>query len=304
MSDGVTQSLMHCFLACRRQFQYLLQGWRSVQTKSAMTYGSIFHYLLEQYYNGIIAGEVDRDTLFKKFARAHTKAWIKKEGKRLRHGGDLKMALKEVAKVCAVFPAYCRFHDEDFDELDWQAVEGVFDIMWRGFRLRGMWDGLYKIKKRLWLLETKTKGRIEPAIIKEALNFDFQCLYYITALAERRREPIDGVRYNVIRNPGLVQGNLETMKQYTTRIAEDAEKRNAFYFMRFEGPFDRSTRREFEEELFMKLCEMRDWIDGKLATYKNEGSCISRFKCNYISACSSGTMAGYLSGGELFTELA
>lgn len=303
MSDGVTQSLMHSFLSCRRQFQLTLQGWRPAKAKAAMTYGSIFHDLLEHYYMGIIAGEVDRDTNFKAFAKKHTKQWITKNAKHFRHEGDVKMAHHETAKVCAVFPAYCRFHDEDFDEIDWQKLEGVFDVEWRGFRLRGRWDGLYKLHKRLWLLETKTKGNINPKDIKTALVFDFQCLYYITALALKGLGRIRGVRYNVIRNPGLKQGKHESTKKFMRRIADDAEKRNKFYFMRFEQPFGKDVRRQFEEELEMKLNEMKNWLEGRLPTYKNEGSCVRRYNCEFISACSSGTMAGYIGKGTLFTEL-
>jgi len=94
------------------------------------------------------------------------------------------------------------------------------------------------------------------------------------------------------------------MKAFLRRIAEDAEKRNKFYFMRAEATYDKAQRAEFEVELLMKLQEMKDWLDGKLATYKNEGSCIRRYKCDFMSACSSGTMAGYIGKGKLFTELA
>jgi len=303
MSDGVTQSLLHSFLACRIQLQYVLRGWRRAVSKAAMTYGTIFHDLLEAYYRGIIARKVDRDTNFRIFARKRTRQWLKRNGKLLRHSGDLAMALLETDKVCAVFPAYCRFHEEDFDEINWQALEGVFDIDWKGFRLKGRWDGLYKIGKRLWLLETKTKSRIDKQLIKDALAFDFQSLFYITALAQRRRETIEGVRYNVIRNPSLKQGAKESKKRFMRRIADDADERKDFYFMRFESPFDKGTRLEFEEELLAILNEMKDWLDGKLATFKNGGSCIRRYTCDYMSACSSGTMAGYIGKGQLFTEL-
>lgn len=304
MSDGVTQSLIHEFLACRRLLQYTLRGWRSAKAKAAMTYGSIFHDLLEHYYVALMAGKADINTPFKRFAKKYTRAWIKKHSSELRHAGDLKTAHFEAAKVCAVFPAYCRFHEEDFEEIDWQALEGVFDIMWNGFRLKGRWDGLYKLARRLWLLETKTKGRIDPAGIKQALRYDFQTLFYITALSERRSEPIEGVRYNVIRNPALKQGANEPLKLFIRRIEKDAEKRNAFYFMRFEWAYDKSDRAEFEKELLMILTEMKQWIDGRLSTYKNGGSCIRRYTCDFMSACSSGTMAGYLGGAKLFTELA
>ncbi len=303
MGDGVTQSLIHGFLACRVQLQYVLRGWRRAVSKAAMTYGSIFHDLLEWYYRGIMEGDVDRDTNFRAFAKKHTRRWIKKNAKQLRHAGDLKMALEESAKVCAVFPAYCDFHDEDFDEIEWQELEGVFDIEWKGFRLKGRWDGLYLINGELWLLETKTKSRIEKKLIRDMLAFDFQSLFYITALGERLPAKIAGVRYNVIRNPGLKQSKKESTKKFLKRIAKDAEDRQDFYFMRFESPFDKSDRLAFEGELLAILNEMKDWLDGKLATFKNGGSCIRRYTCDYMSACSSGTMAGYLDKGQLFTEL-
>lgn len=303
MSDGVTQSLIHSFLGCRVQLQYILRGWRRAVSKAAMTYGSIFHDLLEQHYRGIMEGNVTKDTNFRGFAKKHTRRWIKKNAKELRHAGDLKMAHEEAAKVCAVFPAYCHFHEEDFDEIDWQELEGVFDIQWKGFRLKGRWDGLYRIGNELWLLETKTKSRIEKQLIKDMLAFDFQSLFYITALAQRLSKRITGVRYNVVRNPGLKQSKSESTKKFMRRIAKDAEERQAFYFMRFESPFDKSDLRAFQEELLAILNEMKDWLDGKLATFKNGGSCIRRFACDFMSACSSGTMAGYLGKGKLFTEL-
>jgi hypothetical protein len=303
MEHGVTQSLIHGFLACRRQLQLVLQGWRLPSTKAAMTYGGIYHDLLEQLYLAIIAKKLTRKGNFRAFAKKHTKAWLKKHGKRLRHGGDLKMALEQTAKVCAVFPAYCKFHQGDFTKIKWQELEGVFDLVWKGFRIRGRWDGLYKLAKEYWLLETKTKSQVNAEKVKEALAFDFQSMFYITALTQHRQLPIEGVLYNVIRNPGLRQGKKESSKAFIRRIAADAKERKEFYFMRFEATFPEETRAEFERELLWILQEMKDWLEGKIHTFKNGGSCIRRFTCEYMAACSSGTMAGYRSKGQLFTEL-
>ena len=68
--------------------------------------------------------------------------------------------------------------------------------------MRGKWDSVDYIGKRVYLQENKTKGDIDEQAIRHNLHFDLQTMLYMTALTEELEpQKIAGVRYNVIRRP-------------------------------------------------------------------------------------------------------
>lgn len=79
----------------------------------------------------------------------------------------------------------------------------------RVVRLRGKWDGVSLVREKgrtgVWLDEHKTKGDVDVLAIQRQLTFDLQTNLYLIALAEFQKhggkEPILGVRYNVVRRP-------------------------------------------------------------------------------------------------------
>lgn len=306
IEDGITQSILNSWLNCRRSAEFSFNGWKQPKIKTSLTYGSIFHDLLEKLYDGVIKGEIDQHTDFSKFAKKQGKLWIKKHADRYAGPGEYEEAVWQVHRACAIFEVYCEIYIKGDLKKDWQAVEGTFDVQFKRWRLRGRRDGEFQRKGKLWLLETKTKGRIDENAIMTKVNFDFQSLFYLLTMEIEtgcKPQQIAGVLYNVIRNPSLKLTQKESQRAHLERIQADARERPDHYFMRYEATFDVPLRERFKKELENKLIEFEAWMKGLLPTYPREGGCIGIWHCSFLSACASGTMSGYVNTGRMFEEL-
>ena len=295
--DGTTQSLLNgAYCACTQAAAFYLDGWRSVGTKASLSFGSLIHKGLEDWYG---AGMVE----------VNWEAWLEAYSVTQRaKGADAAATEMDCALAGAVLPAYCERYAKEDSKKEWIGVESKFDVRWNGYRLRGMCDGLFKSgkkRKTIALFETKTKGRIEVGAIEDALAYDFQNQFYMEANEAGLGIPdaIKRVLYNIIRRPGQKLGKNESLADFQARIAADIKKRPEHYFIRYEISYPQAERKKFREELLMKLQEFEAWLKGERPTYRNQGSCQRLWKCSYISACASGTMAGYDQKGRLFEEL-
>ena len=48
---------------------------------------------------------------------------------------------------------------------------------------------------------------------------------------------------------------------------------------------------------------MAQWLNGKLSTFRDRTGCYKPYKCDFLRACGTGTMAGYKRKPKLFMEL-
>jgi hypothetical protein len=298
IQDGITQSLLAGWVNCRQWAKFYLEGWETPGSKEALEFGNLFHWLLEQAYYDIQQGN-DLVPL-----NVCTQDYVETESN-LFNGMDLQTQEKILALAEALWPMYWKIYAKDLNR-EWLAVEGTFDVDWNGFRLRGKRDGVFVGKhKKPWLLETKTTGRIDEGTLDLTLGFDFQNQYYITTAEEEQCADIFGVMYNVIQRSALRQKKAETFPDYCQRMAEDIQADPKKYFKRIELVYTKDQKERFKEELKVKLYEFRAWTEDKTGymTYKNERACVGRWNCQYLQACSSNSMAGYLQTGELFREL-
>lgn len=313
MDDGITQSILSGFQDCRKKMEYIFNGWRTVGTRSVLTFGSIFHYLLETMTNEIIAGNT-KEFHPEAFAKKMTARWIKQRSEKGAFGSKAEMddAIWQSRRAATIFNVYCDVYKKDFKML-WESVESQFDIWWEtdhgnSFRLRGMRDGLFRRTKNYWLFETKTKSRIDDESLMAKVAFDFQSLFYLHTLrleldAEGDDTPCAGVLYNVVRNPSLRLTGAETKEQHLRRMEADARSKPEHYFIRYEAQFSEETQRKFREELELKLLEFEAWCNGNLPTYKRENACSGLWNCEFLQACGSCSMAGYVDTGTMFNEL-
>ena len=299
--DGVTQSILSSFLACRQRAQFILDGWQKPRNKAALIFGSFFHWLIEEHIVSITNEGVGLANSF----GALESEWRNKmvtEGEVDRDALELYIAMAH-----ALFEEYCNFWQKKDESYEWIGVESQFekctDRYQHTFKMRGMRDGIFRRKGKLWILETKTAGRIDEETLNQTLNFDFQSLFYVTASELEFREPVAGILYNVVRKPQLRQKKEEPFRDYAERMKIDVAERPEFYFKRFEVPYTKKRKRLFREELMMKFHEMDLWRKGELPTYKNQTACVGKWGCEFIQACASGTMAGYTQTRELFGEL-
>ena len=288
ISDGVTQSLLSAWVSCRQYAFYMIRGWESGAPKRALQQGSMMHEALENWHGRGID-------------RLPTRKWRTKALKKGANADDIE---DDIGIVASLLPGYIKRYTKKDRKKKFVEVEGLFDVEFESYRLRGRIDGVYELGGKLWILETKTTSKIEEAALKLYLNFDFQSLFYVTALQEMLGRPIAGVLYNLIRKPQIKQGKL-SKKAYWDRVETDTETRPDFYYKRFETRFTRARIKAFQEELHMKLDLFANWIaagDGRLM-FKNEMACRAKWNCRYLQACGDGNMNGYKKTGKLFSEL-
>jgi hypothetical protein len=285
-----------------------LDGWQPTGMSEPLVYGSLWHKLLELLYNGVRTG---RYRTPKKSARLLLKSFMPKwEKSACKEWWNIpkikeKLALMRL-ETEVLLPLYCEYWSTDFVRSRWEELEGVFDVQWGGYRLRGRRDGLQNLHGGRWLLETKTKGKYAEEIMRALLRFDFQNLFYITAheADEKNGCPVEGVTYNMIRKPQIKPKQGEDLPSFRERLALDVEKRPEFYFIRKEATYGKKQRRKFREDLSELLREFKLWRTGELATRRaTPAICEGRFTCKYLELCSSGNQEDYTKDARLFVEL-
>jgi len=283
IEDGVTQSLLGSFCNCRQQISYTLNLWQPIRNKNALWFGSLWHYLLEQYHRS------------GKGIKCMPK-WLKKHDQEV----DPQFVEQTIAMMKILFPAYIKHWQKKDAKKKFVEVEGVFDIVWNGFRLRGRTDGLFRSGKKLWLKENKTAARVDNNYEQGLIN-NFQNHFYTMVMEQVTGESLAGILYDTTRKSGIK--NDRTLPEYSAKIARDVEKRPEFYFMRHEVVFTKKQKKRFKEDLLIQLQEFKRWLDGDSPTYCNRAACVAKWPCFYLDACVSGDMTGYLQTGELFGEL-
>jgi hypothetical protein len=312
--DGCTQSLMGDWLKCPECGRLSLEGWKPLRDdKDGIVFGALMHWLLEILARSIIRKAVrpqDGDALFEKCI----KVWLSKT---IRSGKVQAQTAEFIAaKAKAIFGPYCLYWAEDFDAKTWMEVEGVFDTIWRGIRLRGRRDGIrvFHGKKEMIhrLKEHKTMSQV-PGRLEDILLIDFQLQYYLTALnndlvALGLKKPIREVLYNAIRNPGQsLSKKGETLQQYTARVREDVENpdRTDHYFKRMKIIYSAKDLAKFADDLEKKFQLFAEWrrTNGGSLYRRDETQCRGRFICNYLDACIRSEMTEYTQTGVLFEEL-
>jgi hypothetical protein len=284
--DGVTQGLLGDWTTCRKKCLYRLLGWRSPETSAAMDYGSLFHFALNLLYKEGVTNWKDVE-----------RRWL--DGKM----GECDLAVQErnLASGSATFPVYQNFWRAEDARRKWLEVEEVFEYDFQGVVLRGRVDGVFKDSKSgdFYLLETKTKSDVRDDAIANSVAFDFQSLFYITALREKY-PGLNKVIYNVIRSPSY---KADDPGELHRKVKEDLEKQPERWFYRYHGEYSEARLKDFRLQLEAKLYEFSRWCSGFIPTYRNESACVGRGTCTFLQACASGTMVGYVGNGVLFREL-
>jgi len=208
---------------------------------------------------------------------------------------------RDFAIAETILPIYFERYADDLTEKKFEAVEEEFCVSYHDVNIRGKKDGRFTIGGKRWLMEHKTKGRIQEDSIMLKLSFDFQNLLYILADEIEHKETIAGTLYNVIRNPQIKQGK-QTLGEFCQRVAADIRERPEFYFMRWEVPYTANDKKRFAEELTQKLDDIKRALETN-ACYKCENACVGLYTCDYLSACASDSFANLTRAADIFPEL-
>jgi len=302
IQDGITQSILSNFMACRQRCLYSLNRWYA-PGRSSTQFGSAFHEMLDKIHTRIQqGGDIPPEKLLKTWLSKYRAEQVKE----IKDQKSLEALNKNIWVVSAVLPVYVEFYEGTLLKWKWLEVEKTFDVKYKGYRLRGKRDGLYEMgkqKKTLWLMEHKTRSRIDEEKLLLSLSYNFQNLFYILAAEKEKRKKISGCLYNVIRNPGHRQGKNESLRDLAKRIEAEVRKDPEHFFMRYEVSYTEKEKRQFEQELGEILKEYKAWLSGRMATIRNSFNCETPWTCEYIQACGTGSLKTYKQKPKLFEEL-
>jgi len=241
LEDGLTQSALRLWLRCPHQFWLTyVRGLSPKFTSTSIEFGTLFHRLLECH------DELPEDVAHQYYREA------KQGGISLQEEQKLNWVV-ETALV--VYEQYRNFWRSQLNKMEFVTAEEVFDShvetsLGQSVRLRGRIDGIFKLRSgSLYILETKTKGRIQEDLLRDALPFDFQSNMY--ALAEHRQ--ISGFQYNVIRIPQLIQRKDESLGDYCRRLTQDITSRPAWYFMQWRHRYRKDELKMWKRRILQPI---------------------------------------------------
>jgi PD-(D/E)XK nuclease superfamily len=295
---GVTQSMLQRFLCCRERFRIkYFEGLQPTQGWSKpMGFGNMWHVCEE-------AAAANKD---------HKEPLIAYMRQQFEEFPYERETIEHWATICLVqFPCYQKFWREhpDQDQRLPLLQEAEFHVpiklpSGRTIYLRGKWDSVDLIDKGenagVWLMENKTKSKIDEAALRRQLKFDLQTMTYLTSLLLyfrgltpqgwvdlrdsvggtkvipsdiRLGGQLQGVRYNVIRRdmpirqhkPSKSNPRGEGVDEYFERFKRDyldAEPEN--WFKRWNSKVTPKEIQRFQSEclfpILEQLCDWYDWI--------------------------------------------
>ena len=264
---------MSCPEKCRLG---LVEGLRRPGSSTPLDFGNITHMMLERGY---------KDSSQKKPAalRAMADQWQKENQ---AYTDDAECMLSQIEGLVT---AYHEYWEKDDKKKDWVSLEQTFDVPYTlpsglVIRLRGKIDGVFRVGKKLYLLETKTKGQVVSAL-DEAVGFNLQVMFYLYAARQLYGEFPAGVLYNILRRPQLRLGKAETQVGFAQRVEKDILSRPDFYFKRMEIAFLKKEQVAWERELADILEVFVNWAEGG-PSWHNTGSCLEYGGCEYLHICS------------------
>ena len=310
--DGITQSLMGSFMACRVLCKWKLQRWTTTKIAGPMLYGNLFHAAQLHFYDNMTktkAKEINPYDSVKFAERDQRKA-----NKKMVWNSDDEQTFEiAVAMLEVMFPAYVYHYAKKDSKLKWIATEHEFDVPYRArsgaaqTTLRGKLDAMFETgKKKLWIRDTKTKSRIEEATLIDLLTLDLQIGFYILAVELMMKRPVDGFLYDIVRRPELKLNAKETIGQFQKRIAADIKKRPEHYFKRLNMQLTAGDRARFQFDLNSVLWEFESWLkgDSNYPTYHRTSACMTRYgACRYLPLCARKDYTGFIQRDDLFAEL-
>lgn len=306
--DGITQSMLNYFLACRERFRlYYIEGWSAPPTFiAAIEYGHMWH-LCEEIWAKDLS---DKDGWIP-FLRDYTEGLLK----------QYPLQTDQVLKwynVCLVqFPVYQNYwkdhpHQRNRTPLLKEVCFRVPYHLPSGDRviLRGKWDSVDLIKlgakREVWLQDHKTKYEINDEKIHKQLEFDLQSMFYLIALryamendqyeslGKTKASWLKGIIYNVVRRPlsggkGSIRQHQptkskpegESLEEYYARLAGIIQADPDDYFARWEVRVFQPDILRFEQRVLQPLLQqVVDWYDYMCMCDFDPWKDPRRFACN------------------------
>ena len=314
LEDGVTQGFLEKFMCCPQKCRMsMVDGWTKDKTSDALIFGDLVHGVFDKLYTefrdhpkgfdpvlqvALFLGESDRN-----WRNSHNRATA------------IQVQQWEECMLSAevLLPLYCQHWRKDFSDVEWVSLEEKFDVPFpiktyegpRSIRIRGKLDGNMRIRKKLWLFETKTKSQVDDNTIIDCLPIDLQVNTYSWADREMYGELPHGVKYNVLRRPLLRMGKKETYPEFRKRMHNDIVSRPDWYFNRYELQLDVDEHDATVRNTHNILLDVYDWARwGRGHQYYNPSYCSGKYgTCEYLGICSRNDCAGLVKKTCAYPEL-
>ena len=293
--DGITQSLCANFLCCPLRGMLTINRWSDPAKAMSTRFGSMFHDCLDAVYTNGISDVKKIEKLLNSYIDEHAAEW----------GADGKAEL-DAALASALFEVYIKHWKSDFSSKKFRSVERTAEAQFHEYKLRCKIDGEFSGKNAgsVWLMEHKTKSRIEEETLLQKITFDFQNLFYRNIYQiEHPKVRLSGTLYNIIRKPGHKMKGGETLKQFRNRLVVEIKKDPEHFFKRYQLAYTPQDDERFTRELLQKLKWIQNLINGNVPAWRNEFACETPYRCEFLAACSTGTMTGYVRRKALMEEL-
>lgn len=305
---GVTQSLIGTWMNCREAARNHLNRIRPKKPNESFLFGSYVHHLHEYFIK-----DIETATNFS--SREVVQKWVQTYLMKFRTSyKEIKEFKAEeiernLTTASILFENYILHYSKDYKKKHWVDAEHTFEASFdigvkKPIILRGQMDGIFE-QDGLWILETKTKSRMNEDTLMDMLSQDFQSFFYLTALKAITGKTPKGVLYNILRKPGLRQGKKETKENFRNRLIETISKESDHYFVQYEIRVAESHIRDFENKLKVILREfVRWWENGDAYHFNNLEYCENKYgACPFLALCSQGNQNMYKILDHYFTEL-
>lgn len=294
--DGLTQSMLLEFLACRKRAHLSYrEGWSSITTSNAITFGTLFHACLEKYYKD---KQADIPKLITNCLTEYKESVTKERQWTVEDAEN--HALNE-GFIRSVLPKYIDNYKTKDANKTYSNIEEEFNVEINGIRCRGKMDRVETNKDgEIWIVDTKTKSRIDPNI-QDRLSFDPQVMLYILAYQTMTGNIPRGFMLDIIQRPALRRGKEETLQHFIERVRKDVDES---YFSRIQWRLNSSEFETWKEEFRQMIVEFKAWAEGRSATYRNPASCSTRYgDCKFSKFCGLGITDGLVKKTKVFSEL-
>lgn len=298
---GVSVTTLKTWMTCREATRLRLSGLKPRFVSFPLTFGDVVHQVHQLAHRALKEKRI-KGTPSKK----DLQGWIAQVERQWRERNPKATAITledfELSLLFseAVLPIYFEYWEESLRAWKWIDVEDFFRLPielanGKVIPFVGKKDATFETgkSKGLWVLETKTKGRVQEEAIVDSLSMDLQTNGYLYATWKLgKRIPHGSVR-NIIRRPGLRKGKKESMAAFAKRCAADVEDRPDYYFMRFELQVTREDLETFEQEFKGLLLEFWRWYYEIDRHYRNTSACESGFgrQCDFLAFCARGDMS-------------
>jgi hypothetical protein len=257
----------------------------------------MFHAALEAATSeSVRTGQPPADDFLRGAIAKHIKEW-EEDNQGLVNNAEVKdEMIIDSALVFYAIQAYVKHHVEDFNgKKKWLAMEKKFEVPYKGLVLFGYIDALYEEKKEINILETKTKGRINPDMV-DLLHTDFQTFYYLHGVFLATGRFPKALIYNITKKyDGRIKVN-ESAEEFAGRFAADLKIRPEYYFQRIRTCIDRAEYEKWvKDNLDPLLKEFKDWREGKIPDYCNTTQCDGKYgSCDFLQICACNNYQNFI----------